>query len=94
MLVVKNVSCEESDRQGQVWASLSNSDASSVRVLLTPGELRNFRLVQDAVVKQSGLWVHHACESGRSEDRLAWKRLVEQALSRAAAARAHAAPAN
>ena len=87
MLVVKNVSCEESERQGQVWASLSNSDASSVRVLITPVELRNFRLVQDAVVKQSGLWVHHACESGRSEDRLAWKRLVEQALSRAAACR-------
>jgi hypothetical protein len=87
MLVVKSVTCEESDRQGLVWVSLSNSDASSVRVLLSPPELRNFRQVQDAVVKQSGLWVHHACESGRSEDRLAWKRLVEQALSRVAACR-------
>ncbi len=80
MLYVERIECTEMDKSRFCSVQLLTSEGGVLNTKLHVEELRNFDQFQKSVVRQTGLWIHHACESGRSSDRLAWRRMVQNAL--------------
>jgi len=81
MLMIERMEIEAIDPSGILLLRLFTSEGQTVQAQIHKSNVRDFKLVQNEVVRQSGLWVHHPCESGKNLDRLAWKKILERAAT-------------
>jgi hypothetical protein len=81
VLSVVDIACTSHDRVGPLGIVVYTSDGGEIRLALQRDELRSFDKFQEAVVRQTGIWLHHCSETGRHEDQLKWKKMLERALT-------------